>query len=180
MTSPNPTPTNSNSNPYGHVVVKPDVPNINMSINASIPAPVSTINRQHVTGAFQARSAAQNTLVLQQSGRRIGGSKRSKRSDHKKRSKRSKRSKWSKRSKRSDHKKRTKRTKRSKRSKRGGEDPTHTSSTKPSVAPIPQFSGAHNLGANANSISGNHLLMKTGSQSVFDNAHATPSMTVLN
>jgi hypothetical protein len=46
--------------------------------------------------------------------------------------------------------------------------------------PVPQFSGAHNLGANANSIGGNHLLMKAGSQSVYDNPNATPSTTVLN
>jgi len=161
MTSPNPIPTNSN--PYGHVVMKPDVPNTTM--NASMPAPVSTTNGGSIIAASQARSAAHNAMVLQQSGRRIGGSKRSnrsKRSDHKKRSKRS------------NHKKR------SKRSKRGGENPTPTPSSKPSVAPVPQFSGAHNAAVNNNSIAGNHLLMKAGSQSVFDNTHATPSTTVLN
>jgi hypothetical protein len=163
------------------MVVKPVVPNT--TINASMPAPVSTTTGGSVIAASQARSATHNALVLQQSGRRIGGSKRSKRS---KRSKQSNRSNRSKRSKRSDHKKRSKRSNRSKRSdrskrsnrsKRGGENPTPTPSSKP--VPVPQFAGAHNLGANANSLTGNHLLMKTGSQSVYDK-NGTPSTTVVN
>jgi len=170
--------------------MKPDV--VAPTINSAMPASVSTTTGGSVIAASQQRSAAHNALVLQQSGRKIGGSKRSdhkKRSNHKKQSKRSKRSdhkkrsKRSNRSKRSDHKKRSKRSnhkKRSKRSKRGGENPTPTPSSKPSVAPVPQFSGAHNAAVNNNSIAGNHLLMKAGSQSVFDNTHATPSTTVLN
>ena len=165
----------SSPNPYGHVVMKPDV--VAPTINSAMPASVSTTTGGSVIAASQQRSAAHNALVLQQSGRKIGGSKRSdhkKRSNHKKQSKRSKRSDHKKRSKRSNHKKR------SKRSKRGGENPTPTPSSKPSVAPVPQFSGAHNAAVNNNSIAGNHLLMKAGSQSVFDNTHATPSTTVLN
>ena len=153
MTNPNPTPTNSN--PYGHVVVKPVVPNT--TINASMPAPVSTMNRESIIDSSQKQIADHNAMVLHYSGRRIGGYKRSKRS------------------KRSNHKTRSKR---SNRSKRGGENPTPTPSSKP--VPVPQFAGAHNLGANANSLTGNHLLMKTGSQSVYDNTNAPPSNTVLN
>ena len=140
------TPTPTNSNPYGHVVVSPDVPNT--TINSAVPAPVSTTNGGSVIAASQSRNAAHNALVLHQAGRKIGGSKRKDRK------------------------------KKSKRSKRGGTDPSP--SPKPSVAPVPQFSGAHNSGANANSLTGNHLLMKTGSQAVYDDPNAPPSNTVLN
>lgn len=158
------TPTPTNSNPYGHVVTKPDVPNT--TINSAIPAPVSTTNGGSVIAASQSRNAAHNALVLQQSGRKIGGSKRKDRKKSK-----SKKSKY----KKSKH---HKKSKKSKRSKRGGADPTP--SPKPSVAPVPQFSGAHNSGANANSLTGNHLLMKSGSQAVYDDPNAPPSNTVLN
>lgn len=157
------TPTPTNSNPYGHVVVKPDVPNT--TINSSIPAPVSTTTGGSVIAASQLRNAAHNALVLQNDGRKIGGSKRK---DRKNKSK----------SKKSKHHKKSKKSKRSRRHKRGGADPTP--SPKPSVAPVPQFSGAHNSGANANSLTGNHLLMKTGSQAVYDDPNAPPSNTVLN
>jgi hypothetical protein len=166
--TPTPTPTPTNSNPYGHVVVKPDMPNT--TINSAIPAPVSATNSASVIAASQERNAAHNALVLQQAGRKIGG--RSRRKDRKKKSKRSK-----------HHKK----SKRSKRHKRGGSIITTTTTTtnttpspKPSIAPVPQFSGAHNAGANTNSLAGNHLLMKTGSQAVYDDPTAPGTHTVVN
>jgi hypothetical protein len=159
-----PTPTN-----YGHFVAKPDVPNI--TINSSIPAPVSTTNGGSVIASNQERNAAQNVLVLQQAGRKVGG--RSRRT-HKKKSKRSK------------HYKKSKRSKKTRRHKRGGSiittttTTTNTTPSKPSVAPVPQFAGAHNAGANTNSLAGNHLLMKAGSQAVYDDPNAPGTHTLVN
>lgn len=172
------TPIQTISNPYGNVVAKSDV--IAPSINTPMTAHVSTITGGSVIAASQQRSAAHNALVLQQSGRKIGGGSRRTRKKQRTHKKKSKRSKRSDRKKQSDRKKRSKRSKRSNRSRRGGADPTPTPSSKPSVAPVPQFAGAHNLGANTNSIGGNHLLMKVGAQSVYDNTKATPSTTVVN
>lgn len=161
------TPTPTNTNPYGHVVVNPDVPNT--TINSSIPAPVSTTNGASVIAASQSRNAAHNALVLGHYGRKVGG--RSRRT-HKKKSKRSK------------HHKKSKRSKKTRRHKRGGSiittTTTPTPSPKPSIAPVPQFSGAHNAGANTNSLAGNHLLMKTGSQAVYDDPNAPGTHTVVN
>jgi hypothetical protein len=164
MASPTPTPT---ANPYAHIKVTPVVHA--STGTAAMPATVSTTTGASVIAAGAQRSAAHNALVLAQSGRKVsGGSKRKCKRSKCKRSK-CKRSKC-KRSKRS--------TKRFKRSKRGGTPtPTPTPTPKPSVVPVPQFSGAHNAGANANSVSSNHVMMNASSQAVFDNPNAPPSNT---
>lgn len=170
MTSPTPT----NSNPYGPAVIKPEIPST--AVNSAIPATVSTTTSSTVIAASQDRNAAHNALVLGNYGRKAGGSKRK---DRKKKSKNSKKSK------RSKHHKNSKRTKKTRRHKRGGSILTATTTTptpspKPSVAPVPQFSGAHNAGASANSLTGNKLSMTVGAQKVFDDTNAPPSNTVVN
>jgi hypothetical protein len=141
-----------------------------------IPVTVSTTTSESIIAAGQNRSAAHNALVLSQTGRRVGGGKRSKRSDHKKRSRKSKRSKRARKSKRSKRSKRSRKSKRSK-SKRGGQ-PTPTPSPSPTPKPtvlVPQFLGAHNAGANGNSLSSNHVAMIAGAQAALDNPNAAPS-----
>ena len=164
---------------YAKTVARPVVPVV-AGGTQSLPAPVSTVTGSGIIDANLKQNALHNATVLQASNRKVtGGSKhkrtkrtkRFKRSDHKKRTKRTKRTKRS---------KRTKRTKRTKRSKRGGGDPTSTPTPKPSLVPVPQFTGGHNAGANANSLIGNKVLMMAGSQSVYDNPNAPPTNTVLN
>jgi hypothetical protein len=43
--------------------------------------------------------------------------------------------------------------------------------------PVPQFAGAHNVSANANSVSINHGLMKAGAQAVYDDPNGLVSNT---
>jgi hypothetical protein len=43
--------------------------------------------------------------------------------------------------------------------------------------PVPQFPGAHNVGASANSVSINHGLMKAGAQAVYDDPNGPVSNT---
>ena len=165
--------TTDASNPYSNVVAKPSVPppnNGTKAMHATPPVAPAEIIKQNV-----ANREAHNSLVLNGSGFKVSGgskskskSKRSKRSKSKrsssKRSKRSKRS-SSKRSKRSS----------SKRYKRGGAVPTATPTPKPSVVPVPQFPGAHNVSASANSVSINHGLMKAGAQAVYDDPNGPVS-----
>jgi hypothetical protein len=178
MTSPTPT-----ANPYAPIQVTPTVHS--STGGAAMPATVSTATSSSVIAAGAQRNATHNAVVLGQSGRIVrGGSKRtmfkrSKRSTKRTMFKRSKRS-----TKRTMFKRSTKRsTKRSKckrtmfkRSKRGGV-PTPGPSPGPSVMPVPQFAGAHNAGANANSLASNRVLTNAAAQSAFDNPDATASNT---
>jgi hypothetical protein len=175
--------TTDASNPYSNVVAKPSVPppnNGTKAMHATPPVAPAEIIKQNV-----ANREAHNSLVLNGSGFKVSGgskskskSKRSKRSKSKRSSskrsssKRSKRS-SSKRSKRSSSK-RSKRSS-SKRYKRGGAVPTATPTPKPSVVPVPQFPGAHNVSASANSVSINHGLMKAGAQAVYDDPNGPVS-----
>ena len=157
---------------YKHVVTKPSVPPPNNGTKA-MHATVSTATGSSIIDQTAANRQAHNTLVQGASGFKVSGgskSKRSKRSKSKSfKSKRSKRSK----SKRSKSKRAS-----SKRYKRGGAAvPTATPTPKPSVVPVPQFAGAHNVGASANSISINHGLMKAGAQAVYDDPNAPASNT---
>jgi hypothetical protein len=45
--------------------------------------------------------------------------------------------------------------------------------------PVPQFAGAHNAGANGNSLSSNHVAMLAGAQAALDDPNAAPSNTSL-
>ena len=170
--------TTDASNPYSNVVAKPSVPppnNGTKAMHATPPVAPAEIIKQNV-----ANREAHNSLVLNGSGFKVSGgskskskSKRSKRSKSKRSSsKRSKRS-SSKRSKHSSSK-RSKRSS-SKRYKRGGAVPTATPTPKPSVVPVPQFPGAHNVSASANSVSINHGLMKAGAQAVYDDPNGPVS-----
>ena len=172
MSSPTPT-----ANPYAAVIATPTVHS--STGGAAMPAPVSAVTGGSVIAAGAQRNAAHNALVLGQSGRIVtGGSKRSK-SMFKRSMSMFKRS-----TKRTMFKRSTKRTmsKRSmskrKRSKRGGV-PTPSPSPGPSVMPVPQFAGAHNAGANANSLASNRVLTNAAAQSAFDNPSAPASNTVV-
>ena len=182
MSSPTPT-----ANPYAAVIATPTV---HSSTGAAMPAPVSAVTGGSVIAAGAQRSAAHNALVLGQAGRIVtGGSKRStKRTMFKRSTKRTmfKRSMsmFKRSTKRTMFKRSTKRTmsKRSmskrKRSKRGGV-PTPSPSPGPSVMPVPQFAGAHNAGANANSLASNRVLTNAAAQRAFDNPNAPASNTVV-
>jgi hypothetical protein len=45
--------------------------------------------------------------------------------------------------------------------------------------PVPQFAGAHNAGANANSLASNRVLTNAAAQRAFDNPNAPASNTVV-
>ena len=157
--TPTPTPTPNSRTP---LLAKPTiVPSIGGDV---IPVTVSTTTSESIIAAGQNRSAAHNALVLSQTGRRVGGGKRSK----------SKRSRKSKRSK----SKRSRKSRRSK-SKRGGQPTPSPSPTPKPTVPVPQFAGAHNAGANGNSLSSNHVAMKAGAQAAYDDPNAAPSNTRL-
>ena len=166
LATPTPTPTPTPiPNPYGPVVIKPTV--VPSTGGAGVPATVSTTTSASVIAAGQNRSAAHNALVLSQTGRKVGGSK-------KRRSRKSKRSK--RRSRKS--KRRSRKSKRSKVKRGGQPTPTPSATPKPTV-PVPQFAGAHNDGANGNSLSSNHVAMLAGAQAAYDDPNATPSNTSL-
>jgi hypothetical protein len=173
LATPTPTPTPTPiPNPYGPVVIKPTV--VPSSGGAGVPATVSTTTSASVIAAGQNRSAAHNALVLSQTGRKVGGSK-------KRRSRKSKRSKRRSRKSKRRSRKSKRRSRKSKRSKvkRGGQPtPTPSATPKPTV-PVPQFAGAHNDGANRNSLSSNHVAMLAGAQAAYDDPNATPSNTSL-
>lgn len=162
---------------YKHVVTKPSVPPPNNGTKA-MHATVSTATGASIIDQTAANRQAHNALVLNGSGFKVSGGSKSKRSKRfkSKRSKRSKRS-SSKRSssKRSSSKRSGSKRSSSKRYKRGGADPTATPTPKPSVVPVPQFAGAHNVSANANSVSINHGLMKAGAQAVYDDPNGPVS-----
>lgn len=165
--------TTDASNPYSNVVAKPSVPPPNNGTKA-MHATVSTATGASIIDQTVANRQAHNALVLNGSGFKVSGGSKSKSKSKSKRSKRSK----SKRSKRSSSKRSSsKRSKRSKRYKRGGAAPTATPTPKPSVVPVPQFPGAHNVGASANSVSINHGLMKAGAQAVYDDPNGPVSNT---
>ena len=166
MTSPTPT-----ANPYAPIQVTPTVHS--STGGAAMPATVSTATSSSVIAAGAQRNATHNAVVLGQSGRIVrGGSKRT----MFKRSKRStKRTMFKRSTKRSTKRSKCKRTM-FKRSKRGGV-PTPGPSPGPSVMPVPQFAGAHNAGANANSLASNRVLTNAAAQSAFDNPDATASNT---
>ena len=150
-------------NLYNNVVVTPSVPpqnNGTKAMHATPPVAPADIIKQTV-----ANRQAHHALVQRASGFKVrGGSK----------SKRSKRSK-SKRSKRSKSKRAS-----SKRYKRGGAPtPTPSSTPKPSVVPVPQFPGQHNVSASANSVSINHGLMKASRLAVYDDPNGLMSSTKL-
>lgn len=150
------TPT-ATANPYAPTVVVPVVHTSTGS--AAMPATVSTVTSSSVIADGAQRTAAHNALVLAQAGRKVSGGSKSNRKRSKRSTKRSKRSKRS--------------TKRSKR-RRGGNP---TPSPKPSVMPVPQFVGAHNAGANANSLASNRVLTDAAAKSVYDNPNAPASNT---
>jgi hypothetical protein len=173
MTSPTPT-----ANPYAHIKVTPA---LHVSTGtAAMPATVSTATSSSVIADGAQRNATHNAVVLGQSGRIVrGGSKRT----MFKRSKRStKRTMFKRSTKRSTKRSKCKRTmfkrstKRFKRSKRGGV-PTPGPSPGPSVIPVPQFAGAHNAGANANSLASNRVLTNAAAEALYDNPNATASNT---
>jgi len=62
----------------------------------------------------------------------------------------------------------------SKRSKRGGDA---TPTPKPSVLTVPQFAGAHNAGANANSVGTTHVATNAAAQATLDDPTAQPAAT---
>ena len=189
MSSPTPT-----ANPYAAVIATPTVHS--STGGAAMPAPVSAVTGGSVIAAGAQRNATHNAVVLGQSGRIVRGGSKSNRKRSTKRTmfKRSmsmfKRSmsmfKCKRSTKRSMFKRSTKRTmfkrstKRSmfKRSKRGGV-PTPGPSPGPSVIPVPQFAGAHNAGANANSLASNRVLTNAAAQRAFDNPNAPASNTVV-
>ena len=142
-------------NLYNNVVVTPSVPpqnNGTKAMHATPPVAPADIIKQNV-----ANRHAHHALVQRASGFKVrGGSK----------SKRSKRSK----SKRAS----------SKRYKRGGAPtPTPSSTPKPSVVPVPQFPGQHNVSASANSVSINNGLMKASQLAVYDDPNGPVSSTKL-
>ena len=157
--TPTPTPTPNSRTP---LLAKPTI--VPSNGGDVIPVTVSTTTSESIIAAGQNRSAAHNALVLSQTGRRVGGGKRSK----------SKRSRKSKRSK----SKRSRKSRRSK-SKRGGQPTPSPSPTPKPTVPVPQFAGAHNAGANGNSLSSNHVAMKAGAQAAYDDPNAAPSNTRL-
>lgn len=161
------------ANPYAHIKVTPAV---HVSTGTtSMPASVSTVTGGSVIAAGQERTAAHSNLVLAQSGRIVnGGSKRSKRSKRSKCKRSTKRTMFKRSTKRFKRSKRS--TKRFKRSKRGGV-PTPIPTPGPSVMPVPQFAGAHNAGANANSLASNRVLTNAAAQRAFDNPAAPASNT---
>ena len=192
MSSPTPT-----ANPYAAVIATPTVHS--STGGAAMPAPVSAVTGGSVIAAGAQRSAAHNALVLGQAGRIVRGGSKSNRKRSKRSTKRSmsmfkrstKRTMFKRSTKRSMSmfKRSTKRTmcKRSmskrtrskrKRSKRGGV-PTPSPSPGPSVMPVPQFAGAHNAGANANSLASNRVLTNAAAQRAFDNPNAPASNTVV-
>jgi hypothetical protein len=167
--SPTPTPT-AKPNPYAANVVVPVVHT--STAGAAMPATVSNVTGGSVIAAGQARNAQHNAIVLGQSGRKVvGGSKRSKRTVSKRKRTVSKRSKRT-----VSKRKRTV----SKRSKRGGDatpTPTPTPTPKPSVMTVPQFAGAHNAGANTNSIVTNNVATNAAAQATLDDPNAQPAAT---
>ena len=167
--APTPTPTPTAHHPWGAVLAKPTL--APSSGEAAVPVILPTTTPDSIIAGGQNRSAAHNALVLSQTGRKVGGSKRSRKS---KRSKRSKRSRKSKRSKRS-------KSKRSRRSKRGGQptpmpSPSPSPTPKPTV-PVPQFAGAHNAGANGNSLSSNFVAMHANKLATYDDPNGPVSTT---
>ena len=168
--TPTPTPTPNSRTP---LLAKPTI--VPSNGGDVIPVTVSTTTSESIIAAGQNRSAAHNALVLSQTGRRVGGGKRSK-SKRSRKSKRSK-SKRSRKSKRSKSK-RSRKSRRSK-SKRGGQPTPSPSPTPKPTVPVPQFAGAHNAGANGNSLSSNHVAMKAGAQAAYDDPNAAPSNTRL-
>ena len=138
------------------VIAKPNIPPL--SAHGAVPAPVSTQTGASVIAASQQQSIAHNSLVNANTGRTVGGKKRSKKA----KAKRSKKAK-SKRSKKA----------KAKRSRRGGADPTPTPTT-PKLVTVPQFSGQQHAGANQASINLNHGGMLMSSQAAYDNVNAPP------
>jgi len=134
-----------------------------------MPATVSIVTGGSVIAARQAQTEQHNALVQQQSGKKVVGGSKCKRSKCKcnkcKRSK-CKRSKC-KRSHKRSHKRSYKRS-----HKRGG---APALALKPMT--VPQFAGAHNAGANANSLASNRVLTDAVAQAKFDNTNAPASNT---
>jgi len=155
--APTPTPTPTAHHPWGAVLAKPTL--APSSGEAAVPVILPTTTPDSIIAGGQNRSAAHNALVLSQTGRKVGGSKRSRKS---KRSKRSK-------------------SKRSRRSKRGGQptpmpSPSPSPTPKPTV-PVPQFAGAHNAGANGNSLSSNFVAMHANKLATYDDPNGPVSTT---
>ena len=164
----------SNANAYTANVVKPTTPSPNNGTKA-MHATVSTATGASIIRQTAENRQAHNALVLNGSGFKVQGGSKSKRSSSK-RSKRSKSKRYSsKRSKRSKSKSKSNRYKH----KRGGAPTPTPSSTPNPTASVPQFPGPHNVSANANSVSINHGLMKTGAQAVYDDPNAPASNTKL-
>jgi hypothetical protein len=156
------------------VIAKPNIPPL--SAHGAVPASVSTQTGASVIAASQQQSIAHNSLVNANTGRTVGGKKRSKKA----KAKRSKKAK-AKRSKKAKAK-RSKKAK-AKRSKRGGADPTPTptptptnTTPTPKLATVPQFSGQQHAGANQASINLNHGGMLMSSQAAYDNVNAPASI----
>ena len=177
MVTPTPTATaTATANPRGAIIAAPVI--YSSTAGAAMPATVSSVTGSSVIAAGQNRSAAHNALVLGQAGRKVSGGSKSKC-----KSKRSKRSKS--KSKRSKCKRSKSKCKHSnKRSKRrhGGEPspsptPSPSPSPSPSVMPVPQFAGAHNDGANTNSVASNRVLTHAAAQTKYDNPNAPASNT---
>ena len=160
MTTPTPT-----ANPYAPTVVVPEVHNSTGS--AAMPATVSNVTGKSVIAASAQRSAAHNALVLAGSGRTVSGG--AKRRQSKRRQ-----------SKRRQSKRKQSKRKQSSRRRRGGNptpSPTPSPSPKPSAMPVPQFSGAHNAGANDNSQASNHAMARAAALAQYDNPNAPASNT---
>jgi hypothetical protein len=183
-TKPTPTPTataTATAQPE-QVIAKPNIPPL--SAHGAVPASVSTQTGASVIAASQQQSIAHNSLVNANTGRTVGGKKRSKKAKAKRskkaKAKRSKKAK-AKRSKKAKAK-RSKKAK-AKRSKRGGADPTPTptptptnTTPTPKLATVPQFSGQQHAGANQASINLNHGGMLMSSQAAYDNVNAPASI----
>ena len=156
------------ANPYAAVIATPAIHS--STGGAAMPATVSTVTGSSVIAAGQERSAAHNAVVLGQSGRKVsGGTKR--------KSKRKCKCKCKCKSKcKSKCKRKSKSKCKRAMSRRGG---FPSASPNPSVMPVPQFAGAHNAGANANSLASNRVLTNAAAQRAFDNPAAPASYTKL-
>ena len=157
-------------NPYAPIKADP----VLHTGGTPMPATVSTVTGGSVIAARQAQTEQHNALVQQQSGKKVVGGSKCKRSKcksnkckcNKCKSNKCKSNKC-KRSHKRSHKRSYKRS-----HKRGG---APALALKPMT--VPQFAGAHNAGANANSLASNRVLTDAVAQAAYDNTNARASNT---
>ena len=153
-------------NPYAPIKADP----VLHTGGTPMPATVSTVTGGSVIAARQAQTEQHNALVQQQYGKKVvGGSKckRSKCKSNKCKCNKCKSNKCKSNKCKRSHKRSYKRS-----HKRGG---APALALKPMT--VPQFAGAHNAGANANSLASNRVLTDAVAQAAYDNTNARASNT---